>query len=154
MMNEIENHQIYLEETFQLARSARQKGNHPFGALLVDHGKVILTAENTVITSQDVTAHAEMELIRKASKQFSEKILKNSTLYTSTEPCAMCSAAMYWAGISQIVYGCSAQALEKMAHGGFVVPSHQIFNYGERKVILMGPYFENEAVKVHEGFWK
>jgi len=149
-----EKHKIYLEKTFQLARSARQKGNHPFGALLVYHGKVILTAENTVKTSHDLTAHAEMQLIRKASKQLPEKILKDSILYTSTEPCAMCAAAIYWSGISQIVYGCAAQTLENMAHGGFVIPSNQLFKHGERKVIAMGPYFENEAVKVHEGFWK
>ncbi len=149
-----QKHKTYLEKTFQLARSARQKGNHPFGALLVYQGKVILTAENTVMTSHDVTAHAEMELLRKASKQFPEKILKESTLYTSTEPCAMCSAAIYWAGLSRVVYGCSAQTLEKLAHGGFVIPSNQIFKQGERTVVSMGPYFENEAVKVHEGFWK
>ncbi|WP_454782299.1 nucleoside deaminase [Legionella sp. WA2022007384] len=147
-------HKPFLDKTFQLAYSARQKGNHPFGALLVYRGKVILTAENLVKTSHDVTAHAEMELIRQASKQFSEDILKQTILYTSTEPCAMCSGAIYWAGISHVVFGCSAQTLEKLADGGFAIPSDVIFKQGKRTIRSNGPYFEEEAVKVHEGFWQ
>jgi tRNA(Arg) A34 adenosine deaminase TadA len=144
----------FLDKTFQLARLARQKGNHPFGALLVYQGRVILTAENLVLSSHDVTAHAEMVLIRQASKQFSEDILKHSTLYTSTEPCAMCSGAIYWSGIPQVVYGCSAQTLEKIAHGGLAISSAEIFKQGKKIVKTKGPYFEEEAIKVHEGFWK
>ena len=147
-------HKPFLDKTFELARSARQKGNHPFGALLVYQGKVILTAENLVKTSHDVTAHAEMELIRQASKQFPEEILKQATLYTSTEPCAMCSGAIYWAGISHVVFGCSAQTLEKIADGGLAIPSNEIFKQGKRTIRSNGPYFEEEAIKVHEGFWQ
>ncbi|KTD43055.1 tRNA-specific adenosine deaminase [Legionella parisiensis] len=149
-----EEHQNFLNKTFQLAQLARQKGNHPFGALLVYRGRVILTAENLVISSHDVTAHAEMVLIRQASKQFSEDILKNAILYTSTEPCAMCSGAIYWAGISRVVYGCSTQTLEKHAYGGLAIPSAEIFKQGKRMVRASGPYFEAKAVKVHEGFWR
>lgn len=149
----LEEHKDYLYKTFQLAKSASQKGNHPFGALLVYQGKIILTAENLVITSHDVTAHAEMELIRQASKQFSKDILKHSVLYTSTEPCAMCAGAIYWAGISHVVYGCSAQTLGKLANESFIISSSEIFRQGKRKVRVSGPYFESEAIKVHKGFW-
>ncbi|WP_392538658.1 nucleoside deaminase [Legionella sp. 227] len=148
-----EPHKLFLDKTFQLARLARQKGNHPFGAILVYRGRVILTAENLVISSHDVTAHAEMVLLRKASQKFSKKILKHSILYTSTEPCAMCSGAIYWSGVPRVVYGCSAQALEALAHGGFVIPSQKILKQGKRTVRVNGPYFEHEAIKVHEGFW-
>ncbi|WP_207387289.1 nucleoside deaminase [Fluoribacter gormanii] len=149
-----EKHQPFLDKTFQLARSARQKGNHPFGALLVYRGTVILTAENLVNTSLDVTAHAEMELIRQASKRFPEEILKQSTLYASTEPCAMCSGAIYWAGIPQVVFGCSAQTLEQLAGGGLAISSDEIFKRGKRTIRVNGPFYEEEAVRVHEGFWK
>ncbi|KTC81161.1 tRNA-specific adenosine deaminase [Legionella cherrii] len=148
-----ESHKLFLEKTFQLARLARHKGNHPFGALLVYRGQIILTAENLVTSSHDVTAHAEMMLLRAASKKFSKKILAHSILYTSTEPCAMCSGAIYWAGVSRVVYGCSAQALEALARGGFVIPSNQLLKHGKRTVRVNGPYFEEEAIKVHEGFW-
>ncbi|MDR3443084.1 MAG: nucleoside deaminase [Legionella sp.] len=146
-------HKIFLNKTFQLAQLSRQKGNHPFGALLVYRGRIILTAENLVISTQDVTAHAEMVLIRQASKQFSKEILKHSTLYTSTKPCAMCSGAIYWAGISRVVYGCSTQTLEKLAHGGLAISSKEIFKQGKRDVRANGPYFEEAAIKVHKGFW-
>lgn len=147
-------HKEYLEKTFNLADSARKKGNHPFGALLVHNGKVILTAENAVITSHDSTAHAELELVRQASQKFPKEILKDSILYTSTEPCAMCSGAIYWAGISHVVYGCSAEKLGEMTNGSLVIPSKDIFSRGKRPVESEGPFFEDLAVKVHEGFWQ
>lgn len=146
-------HKQFLDKTFQLARQAREKGNHPFGALLVYKGQIILTAENLVTLSHDVTAHAEMELLRKASQQLSKEVLRHSTLYTSTEPCAMCSGAIYWSGINRVVYGCSAQKLEQQAHGGFVVASAELLQKGKRVIDVKGPYYETEAVKVHEGFW-
>lgn len=147
-------HKVFLSKTFELAESARQNGNHPFGALLVYRGRVILTAENLVISSHDVTAHAEMVLIRQASRQFSEEILKESVLYTSTEPCAMCSGAIYWAGIPRVVYGCSAQSLEKIAHGGLAMSSNEIFIQGKKAIKSYGPYFEADAIKIHEEFWR
>lgn len=93
-----------------------------------------------------------MILIRKASEQFSNEILKHSTLYTSTEPCAMCSGAIFWAGISNIVFRCSASKLETIAHGGLAMKSSEIFKNGNRIIRIEGPYFEKDAVKIHEGF--
>lgn len=147
-------HKPYIEKSIELALSARKNGNHPFGALLVHNGKVILTAENKVVTTHDSTAHAELELVRTASQKFPKEVLKEAILYTSTEPCAMCAGAIYWSGISHVVYGCSAETLGKMTNGSLVIPSNDIFKRGKRPVISEGPYFESEAAKVHEGFWK
>jgi tRNA(Arg) A34 adenosine deaminase TadA len=69
-----------------LAWQAREHGNHPFGALLVDaDGDVVLEAENTVVTGPDCTGHAETNLMRMASGRFSPEFLHGCTLYTSTE---------------------------------------------------------------------
>ena len=95
----------HLLRAIELARGSREKGNHPFGSLLVDaSGQVLLESENTVVTGHDVTGHAELNLVRAASMQFEVETLSRSTLYTSTEPCAMCSSAIYWSGIGRVVY--------------------------------------------------
>ncbi len=138
---------------FKLAHSARDKGNHPFGALLAQEDRIMLTAENRVFSDQDVTAHAEQNLVSIASRQLAPELLAQLTLYTSTEPCAMCSGAIYWAGIRTVVYGCPAEILGDLAGGTFVVPCRHIFRFGKFPVTVHGPILEKEAVAVHAGFW-
>jgi len=147
-------HEEYIFETYKLARSALAKGNHPFGALLVIDGKVVLTAENTVNSDGDVTKHAELNLVSIASRKFDSEMLNSSILYTSTEPCAMCTGAIFWAGISTIVFGCSAAKLGEIASGSFVVPSSELLKFGNRKVEVIGPIREEEGAEIHRNFWK
>ena len=147
-------HETFIREAIQLATHARQHGNHPFGALLVHAGKIILTAENTVNTDHDQTRHAELNLVSMAARQFDADTLANAILYTSTEPCAMCAGAIYWTGIRTVVYGCSAELLGAMAEGGLVIPCRDIFARGTESVEIIGPVLEDESQKVHEGFWR
>ncbi|RLC57863.1 MAG: nucleoside deaminase [Candidatus Cloacimonadota bacterium] len=144
----------YITKTYELAKHAQAKGNHPFGALLVIDGKIVLTAENTVITDNDITKHAELNLVSAASRKFDAESLSRSVLYTSTEPCAMCTGAIFWAGIPTIVYGCSAEKLGEIAGGSFVVPSRELLRYGKRKIEVIGPILEKDGSKIHQNFWK
>ena len=94
----------HLRLAISIASQARTHGNHPFGAVLVDdHNQVRLQAENTVMTTRDCTGHAETNLVRLATQQFSPKELSRWTLYSSTEPCAMCAGAIHWSQISRVV---------------------------------------------------
>ncbi len=143
----------FMQKAIDLAAQARENGNHPFGALLVLDGEVVLTAVNTVNTDHDVTSHAELNLVSAATRQFSREALAKMTLYTSTEPCAMCTGAIYWAGIRAVVYGCPAETLGAMATGSFVVPCREIFARGFEETAVTGPMMEETAVSVHDGFW-
>ena len=118
---------------------------YPFGALLVHKGKILLEAENTVNTEEDVTRHAELNLVSKASRTISPGILKECTLYTSTEPCAMCSGAIYWSGIRKVVYGTSAKTRAEMSGYGIDIPAAKIFDSTHPKVEIIGPVYEEEA---------
>lgn len=101
-----ERMKLLMRESIKLARNAREKGNHPFGALLADpDGKILITAENTVETDHDITAHAETNLVRNAARQYPQDFLAECTLYASTEPCPMCAGAIYWANIRRVVFG-------------------------------------------------
>jgi tRNA(Arg) A34 adenosine deaminase TadA len=149
----MKKHDTYIMETYQLALSAQEKGNHPFGALLVIDGEVILTAENTVNTDHDITKHAELNLISKATHELDPKRLWSSILYTSTEPCAMCTGAIFWSGVSKIVYGCSATTLGEIAGGSFVVPCRELLKYGQREITVVGPVLEDQGTFIHRNFW-
>ena len=144
----------YIRRAVALAAAAREKGNHPFGALLVRDGEIVLEAENTVNTGVDVTAHAELNLVRKGWQELGPEVLAECTLYTSTEPCAMCCGAIYWAGIPRVVFGCSGEALYGITGGGLHTPAAEIFAHGDHALEAVGPLLENEALTVHLGYWK
>src|SRR5436309_2970122 len=121
-MNAEDIDKSFLKHAIELARQARAAGNHPFGALLVLDGRVVLTARNTVATDRDPTAHAETNLVTSAIRQFSPDQIRRTVLYTSCEPCAMCVGKMYWAGIRSVVYALSVEELTPLAGGRFLIP--------------------------------
>ena len=147
-----------LRQALALAASAREHGNHPFGALLADPaGQVLLAAENTVNTARDATGHAELNLVRLASAQFSREALAGATLYTSTEPCPMCSGAIFWSGIGRVVYALSEDGLYAMtgdSPDSLKLTCREVLARGGRPIEVRGPLLEDEAALVHQGFWK
>jgi tRNA(Arg) A34 adenosine deaminase TadA len=150
-------HEKFIRQAIELAVSARKNGNHPFGALLVDEtGRVMITAENTVLTKHDATRHAELNLVQSASEVFSSVALSKATLYTSTEPCLMCCGAIHWASIPSVVFGCSAKMLGRIVKSDdFLFPCRETFRRTKQPgVVVVGPLLEAEAVVVHRGYWK
>ena len=149
----------HLSRAIELARRSREKGNHPFGSLLVDMKvEVVVEAENTVVTGHDMTAHAELNLVRTAGMQFDVEALRESTLYTSTEPCAMCSGAIYWSGIGRVVYALGSEQLMgivKDDSGSFTLAlsCREVFARGGRAIEVSGPHLTERAATVHQGFW-
>src|SRR5690606_25911892 len=114
---------------------------------------IILESENTVHTENDPTGHAELNLVRMAARQFPPEILQAAILYTSTEPCMMCSGAIYWSGISHVVYACAESTLAQYAGADFLTPSREIFAKGKRKVLVEGPFLEDDAAVLHANYW-
>lgn len=149
----MKKHELFVRETLALAEQAVENGDHPFGALLVKEGEVVLTAVNTIYTDHDNTRHAELNLVSQAMRQFDAAFLAECVLYTSTEPCAMCAGAIYWAGINTVVYGCSAEELGRIAGGDFVIPCREIFARGQRPLTVIGPLLEEESTAVHQDYW-
>ena len=87
----MDTHDLFLREAIALSRSALDHGGEPFGSVLVKNGEVILRAENNVFSGHDMTNHAELNLVKLAAKHYDAAFLADCTLYTSTEPCAMCA---------------------------------------------------------------
>lgn len=142
----------------EIARKAREKGNHPFGAVLVDEqDNVLLEGENTVVTDKDCTGHAETNLIREACKKYPPDFLAQCTLYASTEPCPMCSGAIFWGNIRRVVFGLSEQSLYDMMDENneevLRMSSRELLDKGRKSITVLGPVLEEEAKKMHKGFW-
>ena len=148
----------FIQRATEIADKAKQNGNHPFGALLVDEqGNVLLEAENSVVTENDCTGHAELNLMRAASKKYDRDFLATCTLYTSTEPCPMCSGAIFWGNVRRVVFGLSEEGLYSLIDPDseeiLYLPCRDIFGKGQKPIEVIGPILEDEAIKVHEGFW-
>ena len=153
------NNLKFLRQAFAVAQRAREQGNHPFGAILVDaNGEKLLEAENTVITDRDCVGHAETNLLREASRRFEARALAQCTIYASAEPCAMCAGAIYWSGVNRLVYGLSKQRLSEIQnqqiYWQLALPCREVFARGQREISVEGPALEAEAEIVHKGYWK
>ncbi|MDO7882615.1 nucleoside deaminase [Salinibacterium soli] len=148
----------YLRESIDAALEARGRGDHPFGAVLVTAGGRVIRGFNSVVTDGDPTGHAESNLVRIAARELTADELRKSTLYSSTEPCAMCAGAIYWARIPRVVFALSEQGLIAIVspvsdEPVLDLPSREVFARGGDVVDVAGPALEVEAAAVHDGFW-
>ena len=150
----------FLRQAIELAREARSDGRHPFGALIVNEfGETVAAAlNNAVKPAGDPTQHAETLACADAAKRLSEPELAKCTLYTSTEPCAMCAGAIYWIGLGRVVFGLSETGLMRYTgsheeNPTLDLPCREVFAKGQKKIAVSGPLLEDEAGAVHEGFW-
>ena len=153
------NDELPLRRAIALAELARQHGNHPFGSVVTDSaGNILLEAENTVVTEHDLTGHPEIRLAAKAASQFDSAFLATCTLYASTEPCPMCSGAIYWSGLGRVVFAFSQRSLNQIiqplpAQLYLSLSCREVFAKGNRQIEVVGPLLEDEARYVHLGFW-
>ena len=107
----------FLRRAIKLAVENVRKGTGgPFAALIVKDGVVVAEAANSVTSTNDPTAHGEINAIRKACGELGSYSLQGCAIYSSCEPCPMCLAAIYWARIEAIYYGCDC---DDAARAGF-----------------------------------
>jgi tRNA(Arg) A34 adenosine deaminase TadA len=150
----------FLKRSFDVARRSMANGNHPFGAILVGRDrKVLCEAENGYMPARDGTAHAERLLATQACRTISAEVLAGATIYSSAEPCVMCSGAIYWAGIGRLVYGLSEARLRGITgdhpeNPTLDLPCRAVFASGQRPTEVIGPLLEDEAAALHDGVWK
>ena len=111
--------EAFMRRAIELSRqtSLVDSAGGVFGAEIVKDGAIIAEGANRVVAENDPTWHGEMEAIRKACKALGSFKLTGCVLYTSAEPCPMCAAASYWAGIERIYYAATVQ--DALRYGDF-----------------------------------
>ncbi len=152
--------QQLLRRAIELSAAAMAKGNMAFGALLADpDGNVLLEAENTTFTESNALRHAETNLVEEAVAGLTPEQIAGASLYTSCEPCAMCSGAMYWAGINRMVYAMSEHDLLNITGVNDHCPTmkgvgcRNILETGQRNIEVSGPHLVEEAAAVQHDYF-
>jgi len=146
------DHEMFLRRAIELsARAALEYSTGGvFGAVVVKDGKIVAEGMNRVVASHDPTWHAEMEAIRLACITLQSFKLTGCALYTAAEPCPMCLATSYWAGIDKIYYGATVE--DALKYGNFddrYIYKELALPPDQRK-ISMSQLLHEEAVEV----WK
>ena len=154
-MPEIDLTKTFSRAALEVARRSIEKGNLPFGCILVDEsGHIIQEGENTVVTSRDRIAHCEINLVHQLAGKFEESFLKECTVYASTEPCPMCTAAIFWSGIGTIAFALSKKSFNAIAASlnpshSFHIPPEELLCHGKPEVKVVGPTIEEEAIALY-----
>ena len=149
-----------LRRAIDIAARSVANGNLPFGALLADpDGNVLLEAENSDISGKSPLNHAETNLMRLAVERLTADQMATATLYTSCEPCAMCSGSMYWGGLNRLVYGMSEHHLLEYTGANPLNPTmrgvgcREVLNSGQRHIDVIGPHLIEEASAIQRDYW-
>ncbi|TDU84328.1 tRNA(Arg) A34 adenosine deaminase TadA [Kribbella voronezhensis] len=133
----------FLRRAIEMAAAARESGNPPFGSILVgSDGTVVAEAGNTSITDNDISAHPELKLAKWAARELPPDVAATTTMYTSCQPCGMCTGAIERSGLGRVVYALSGDQLNGLKPGGGFAP-----------VVQDGPALYDEASAVVDGYY-
>jgi tRNA(Arg) A34 adenosine deaminase TadA len=137
----------YLRAAIRLASEARHAGDQPYGALLVAaDGTVLAEDRNTVVTGSDITAHPELKLARWAARELSVTAACTTTMYTSCQPCAMCTNAIARANLARVVFALAGDQLHDLKPPGSV-------DADAAQVVYDGPALFDEARVPIDGYY-
>ena len=144
----------FLRQAIAQSRLALERGNRPYGAVLVGaDGQVLAEGRNTEQSERDITGHAETNALRDAYQRLGPAAVAGSTMYASGEPCPMCAATMFYSGVSRVVYSVSrarARELSPQSQGSPIlgVSSREILATSSRPIEVVGPVLEDEGAAV------
>ena len=145
------NHLHYMRLALERARAAGEQGNRPIASILVRDGEVIGSAENTMFSDYDPSAHAEIAVIRQTCARMRTLDLSGSTLYSTLEPCPMCLWAMLEARIPRLVMGGRYAGLGRTDLGRYSVESFLEFTGRSLEIVTGVLSRECEQVRLD---WK
>ena len=123
----------------------------PFGACIVKDGRVVAAARNTVLAN-DATCHAEVNAIRKASKRLGTFDLSGCEIYSTTEPCPMCFAAIHWARIGTVRYGTGISDAAKAGFHELRISNARMKALGRSKIRLVPGFMRTECRELLEAW--
>jgi tRNA(adenine34) deaminase len=139
-----------LRRAIAQSRLARRHGDKPYGAVLVSAaGEVLYEERNTQMTEHDVTGHAELNLLREASRRLGVSALHGCTVYASGEPCPMCAGAVYWSGATRVVFALDVATMNRLDPDDAddtLAGCRSVLAHGKRAIEIHGPLLEEEAV--------
>ena len=146
------NDEKFMQMAIDKAREGVDNGQTPFAACIVRNEEVVACDHNIVWESTDITAHGEINTIRKACHNLNSIDLSGCTIYSTCEPCPMCFSAIHWARIDKIIYGARIEDAQKFGFNELTVSNHLLKEIGVSKVQISGDFMREENVKLFE-YW-
>ncbi len=139
---------MHSEDFMRIAIEEAKKGDSPYGAVIVKYNEVIAKAYNTTKRDNDPSAHAEVNVIRSLTTRIKNPSLEGYSIYTTGEPCPMCSTACVWAGISEIVYGASIEDLILVNQSQISISCEEIIAKGFRNIKVTKGVLREECLQL------
>lgn len=138
----------FMRRAIALAQMAMESGDGgPFGAVVVQEGKIVGESGNLMHKNNDPTAHAEIEAIRNACNHLSKTSLEGCVLYASCEPCPMCVSAIYFAKLGKVFYACTREDSAAAGFDNRYLYEELALNNEDRKIEMKNG-LRNESFKV------
>jgi tRNA(Arg) A34 adenosine deaminase TadA len=143
------DHESHMRAAFAMAREAVARGDRPFGSVLVRDDAVVMSASNRVVTEDDVRRHPELHLAYRACREFDPEERAETVMYTSTEPCPMCSGGMRNAGFARVVYSVGGDEITDFTGGQ---PSTRAAAILDGVTPVVGPVLNDEGRRLHHDY--
>ena len=143
----------YMRMAIDIARTGIKNGQTPFGAAVVQNGKLVSANHNTVWRDCDPSAHAEVNAIRAAAKLLKRIEFSGCTLYTTCEPCPMCLSAIHWAKFDRVVYGATIADAADAGFDELFVPATEMVRMGRSPLRVENGVLQQECSTLFS-LWK
>lgn len=143
------DHEAHMHEAFELAREAAERGDRPFGSVLVREDDILMRESNRVVTEDDIRRHPELHLAHRACRDLDADERAETVMYTSTEPCPMCASGMRSAGFGRVVYSVGGDEIVEFTGGEPAVRSATVL---DSSTDVVGPVLNDEGRAIHESF--
>jgi tRNA(Arg) A34 adenosine deaminase TadA len=144
----------YMRMAIQKTQEGIAAGQSPFGSVIVRAGEVVAATHNTVWRDGDPTAHAEVNCIRRAAAVLKTIFLHGCTLYSTTEPCPMCLAAIHWAKIDRVVFGATIADAAKAGFCELCVDAQVLAKMGQSPLVVEGGLLQQECAALFDQWRK
>jgi len=138
-----------MRRALALAREAADRGDRPFGSVLVRDDSVVMSESNRVITADDIRRHPELHLAYRARRELDADQRAETVMYTSTEPCPMCAGGMAAAGFDRVVYSVGSDELTDFTGDA---PSARAATVLDGVSDVVGPVLNEEGRAIHSDF--
>ena len=153
-MNSPTSSEHWMRVAIEAARETVARGaGGPFGACIVRQGELLAASGNLVLAQCDPTAHAEISAIRAACAQLQTHLLQGATIYSTTEPCPMCFAALNWARVQTVVYGTNIGDVAALGFNELTISNFQMKELGGSRIEIVPDFLRDECLELLE-FWR
>lgn len=147
-----QGHMKYMKAALQQAQLALESSEPPFGCVLINEkGEICLSDHDRIKELQDMSAHGETLILKRACRELNIDSLAGYTLFTTVEPCAMCFTTGWLNGLSKIVFGASMQDIDNVTDGSqkeVLITCSEVNKRSGNKIVITGGILKSEAIEI------